>query len=110
MLWRDGDFIKFQYDLWHYYVCPISEIDLAFKHLRDWFGYRGYPYSLSEQLYQSFLLDYIEYLFESAIDRHLAEEDLKRQQREFERDRWIREMHADLQRTCYRAEYGNEIL
>ena len=111
MIWRDGDYIKFQYDEWHYYVCLIDEIDQACELLRDWFVYRGYTYVFTEQLYQSFLLDYIEYLFESAIERHLAEEDLKRQQRQFEREQWIREAHRDLQqRDYYRSEYNNEIL
>ena len=41
--------------------------------------------------YQEFLLDYIEYLIETGIDRQLAKEDMKRQKEQHQKDyeKWL---------------------
>ncbi len=89
MLWRDADYIIWQEGYNRHEVSVHSEsIESEFS---DWIdGYEGH---VLKQRRQEFLLDYIEYLFESAIvedadagsDRQLYNEDLDRQSAEYHR-------------------------
>ncbi|MEE9303518.1 MAG: hypothetical protein V3U84_07005 [Thiotrichaceae bacterium] len=76
MLWRDGDIIHFVYKGLRlsvlaektYIICGAYPSDQDLLHLGiTWF-----------EIEQKWLLDYIEYLFESRIDRQLVFEDRKR--------------------------------
>jgi hypothetical protein len=70
MLWRDGDILHFRYKA----VC----LDLLAEQTVIIIGLYPHDYELLRadvtwfEIEQLFLLDYIEYLIESAIDEHLA--------------------------------------
>lgn len=82
MLWREGNAITYQIDECHAFTCPVDRERSLQRLVLDWLfdmAEEGFEIidtvKKLEQLYQSFLLDYIEYLFESAIDRKLMNEE-----------------------------------
>lgn len=88
MLWREGNTITYQIDECHVFTCPTERERSLQRLVLDWLfdmAEEGFEIidtvKKLEQHYQSFLLDYIEYLFaegtesrsESAIDKQLEE-------------------------------------
>ncbi len=79
MIWRDGDKVHLQQG-WNSCTVDLSRGSLE-QGIEQFLSFLYWPSPAPRHAYQSFLLDYIEYLIESSIDRHLAEEELYEQAR-----------------------------
>lgn len=86
-IWYDGETFRF--------VSMRLELD-RYMRIR-------YPF----HIYQSFLLDYIEYLFETAIDRRLANEQYGEESREYSRQHDLRNMISQYDMATLSIQHGS---
>lgn len=99
MLWRDGDKVYLEQG-WNSCTIDLSHCSLE-RGVDQFLSFLYLQSHAPRHAYQSFLLDYIEYLFESAIDRQLAYEELDEQQRS-----WVR--HHQMNQDMYEWHLQND--